>query len=193
MRASRTPNALSSLLWAGAAGLGLSLLGLMPASAHGTAAGGLLGGASHPLLGLDHLLLLVSVGVCSAIAGPALLWLAAGGAIVGALAGSLGGSLPGAELLAALAIVAVAGALLLGQRAQGLLPLTVAGAVSIHALLHGLESSGQTSWWLGAGLSSAVVVGISHLAVSRLGPSLRQLVPSALLLLSAMLTLAALV
>lgn len=199
MRAPRTPNVLPSLLWSGAAGLGLSLLGLLPAAAHGTANAGWIGGASHPLLGLDHLLLLLTVGVSSALAGPAVLWLAAGGAVAGALAGSFGGTLPGAEVLAAAVIAAVAAVLILHQRrqlagglAQPVLPVVLAMAVGIHAMLHGLESSGQPSWWLGAALASCLVVGITHLGISRLSPTLRQLIPWALVLLGSVLTIAAL-
>ena len=55
---------------AAAAGLALSLLSALPAGAHGLASGGLVAGASHPLLGLDHLLLLVGVGGATALGGP---------------------------------------------------------------------------------------------------------------------------
>ena len=52
-----TPQAPRQLALAAAAGLGLSLLSALPAGAHGIAGSGLVAGASHPLLGLDHLLL----------------------------------------------------------------------------------------------------------------------------------------
>jgi len=192
MRAPISPKALLPLLQMGAAGLGLSLLGMLPAAAHGTAAAGMLGGAGHPLLGLDHLLLLLAVGTTSALAGPALLALAAGAAVAGALIGSFGGSLPGAELLAALVITALGAALLWQQRRQRhdqpgavVLAAVLAAAVALHALLHGLESSGQASWWLGAAVSSCLVVGLTHLSISRLKPSLRQAIPAILMLLSA--------
>ena len=55
-----------SLLLTGAAGLGLSLLSALPAAAHGHADASGLAGALHPLLGLDHLVLLVGIGLCAA-------------------------------------------------------------------------------------------------------------------------------
>ena len=58
-----TSNLSRSLLLSSAAGLSLSLLSALPASAHGGADAGLIGGALHPLLGIDHLLLLVGVGL----------------------------------------------------------------------------------------------------------------------------------
>ena len=36
------------------------------AMAHGSATGGALAGATHPLLGLDHLLMLIAVGTAAA-------------------------------------------------------------------------------------------------------------------------------
>ena len=59
----------SALLSSTAAGLGLSLLSMLPAGAHGSAEHGVIHGALHPLLGLDHLLMLVAVGLCAAQAG----------------------------------------------------------------------------------------------------------------------------
>ena len=55
-----------SLVPALAAGFGLSLLSGLPAGAHGLATGDLLTGGLHPLLGMDHLLLLVGVGAAAA-------------------------------------------------------------------------------------------------------------------------------
>ncbi|MFZ0408170.1 MAG: HupE/UreJ family protein [Cyanobium sp.] len=146
-----------------AAGLGLSLLSALPAGAHGLASAGLLAGGLHPLLGLDHLLLLVGVGAAAASVEASLLLFALGGALLGACFGAFGGTLPLAELLAALAISAV-GLLLLrtpgSDRRPGLvLPGSVIGmAVAIHALLHGQAATGELGWWLGAGASSVVVV-----------------------------------
>ncbi|WP_415398689.1 HupE/UreJ family protein [Synechococcus sp. W4D4] len=153
-----------SLLTSTAAGLGLSLLSVLPAGAHGTADHGVLGGALHPLLGLDHLLMLVAVGLCAAQAGRQLLIYALAGALIGSVFGSFGGQLPGAEVLAALAVSAVATVLVLvlrGSCGRQVLALTVAGGLGLHAMLHGLESSGTSLWWAGALLSSVAVVGTS--------------------------------
>ena len=153
-----------SLLSSAAAGLSLSLLSVLPAGAHGSAEHGVIDGALHPLLGLDHLLMLVAVGLCAAQAGRQVLGDALAGALIGSVLGSFGGQLPGAEVLAALALSAVAAVLVLvlrGLCSRQILALTVAGGVSVHALLHGLESSGSSFWWAGALLGSVAVVGAS--------------------------------
>ena len=164
-----------SPLLALAAGFGLSLLSGLPAGAHGLAGGGLLAGGLHPLLGLDHLLLLVGVGAAATAMDGSLLLFALGGALVGSGFGAFGASLPQAEVLAALAVSAVG--LLLLRPSQGpdrrpglVLPGSViAGAVAIHALLHGHAASGELGWWLGAGSSSLVVVLVTMAALKRLG------------------------
>lgn len=195
MRASSTAKAIPSLLKLGGAGLSLSLLGMLPAGAHGLADAGLAGGATHPLLGIDHLLLLAAVGTTSALAAPVLLWLAAAAAVIGGVCGSLGANLPGSELLAALVITALGAALLRhlhrNQVGLGLLGTALTAAVAVHAMLHGLESSGQPGWWLGAALSSCLVVGMTHLGLQRLNPSLRRTVPGALVVASSVLAIAA--
>ena len=160
-----------SLLRSAAAGLILSLLSVLPAGAHGSAEHGVIDGALHPLLGLDHLLILVAVGLCAAQAGRQVLGYALAGALIGSVFGSFGGQLPGAEVLAALALSAVAAVLVLvlrGLCSRQILALTVAGGVSVHALLHGLESSGSSFWWAGALLGSVAVVGTSALLSQRL-------------------------
>ena len=169
-----TPIAMRQLVPAAAAGLGLSLLSALPAGAHGMADGSLVSGAAHPLLGLDHLLLLLGVGALSSIAGTPVLLFALGGGLVGALLGSNGGQLPAAELLAALAVSALGLVILQWHRLEQRLPVTVVGsivaaAVAVHALLHGQEApAGSWSWWLGALLASTAVVALSQLALQRL-------------------------
>ena len=163
------------LALAAAAGLGLSLLSGVPAQAHGVADAGLLAGASHPLLGLDHLLLLLGVGGVAAYVSGSVLLFALGGALVGAVLGSLGGNLPAAEVWAALAVSGL-GLLPLQlqlQRSQrspqlGLVGSLVAAAVAVHAMLHGQEATGSMTWWLGAGLASAAVVVSSFVLLRRL-------------------------
>ena len=156
------------------------ILGGHPALAHSTAAGGALSGLSHPLLGLDHLCMLMAVGTAASYISSRLLLWALGGAVIGAAVGLTGWSLPSAELLAALAVSVMGGVILLAGKASNTSkgnPLTslsasvVAVGVSLHAMLHGLEapSDGSTVlWWGGALLSSALVCGATYLLLKKL-------------------------
>ena len=166
------------------AGFGLALtalgaLGPAPAQAHGVVDGGLMAGVLHPLLGLDHLLLLVGVGAAGAAISSRLLLWGGAGALLGAAFGALGGNLPAAELLAALAVPALALLVLRSLRqsgAQGQDGLTLAGAliaaaVAVHAMLHGQEApqgGAALAWWLGAALASLAVAGSTTLLLQRL-------------------------
>ena len=152
-----------------------------PAQAHGGASAdvgavGAIGGVVHPLLGLDHLTLLVAVGAAAATISWQLLVWALAGALAGAAIGVSGGAIPGAEGLAALAISAV-GLLLLsaGKVGKGVTgPLggvVVAAALAIHAMLHGLEAPQDSStwlWWGGALVSSACICGGAALLFKQL-------------------------
>ena len=152
-----------------------------PAQAHGGAAAGVgavgvMGGGVHPLLGLDHLTLLLAVGASAAAISWQLLFWAFAGALAGAAIGVTGGVIPGAEGLAALAISAV-GLLLLaaGRVAKGgkgpLAGVVVAAALAIHAMLHGLEAPQDSStwiWWGGALVSSACICGGAALLFKQL-------------------------
>jgi urease accessory protein len=148
---------------AGGAGFALSLLSTLPASAHDAAGGSLAGGALHPLIGIDHLLLLVGVGAAASLVDRSLLAFALAGAVLGGALGSMGMALPGAELLAALAVSAVGLLLLRRLRGSAGMPGVHGGglilaAVALHALLHGQEAPGAPAWWVGAAAASAAVV-----------------------------------
>lgn len=111
-----------------------------PAAAHtGVSIGGGLGaGLAHPLLGLDHLLAMLSVGALGAVAGGAALW-ALPAAFMAAMAlGSglalAGIGLPGVELGIAASLV-VFGALLATR--AGLPAAAAAAVVAVFALFHG--------------------------------------------------------
>ena len=197
-----TTPSLRQLAPAAAAGLALSLLSALPAGAHGLASGGLVAGASHPLLGLDHLLLLVGVGGAAALAGPSLLLVALAAAVVGSLFGAFGGHLPAAELLAALTVSGLGLALLARQRnhqlgGQGVLTVVLAVAVAVHAMLHGQEASGSASellgWWIGAALASTAVVGASAAALRQSQPAWRLRLAAGLTIAGGLLALAPLV
>lgn len=156
------------------------VLGTHPALAHGTAAGGALGGLTHPLLGLDHLFMLMAAGTAASFISSQLLLWALGGAVIGAAVGFTGFTVASAEVLAALAISAV-GALILvaGRFAKTSNPnmlttisgVLVAGGISIHAMLHGLEAPKDSStllWWSGALFSSVLVCGGTYLLQRKL-------------------------
>jgi urease accessory protein len=162
------------LALAGVAGFALSLLSALPVSAHGNAGGGLAVGFAHPLLGLDHLFLLVGVGAAASFVSWQLLLFALGGALIGALFGVSGGALPMAEVLAALSISGMGLLILRGHR-SGLSPsiplygTVVAASVAIHGMLHGHEPAGAGSWWFGALLGACAVSGLTFLVLRRLG------------------------
>ena len=182
----------AQLLPAAAAGLGLSLLSTLPASAHGGAGAGLAGGMTHPLLGLDHLLLLVGVGTASATLGVQVLVFALVGTVVGAVFGSLGGALPGAEVIAALSVSAVGLLVLQRQRLSQWAGPLLAAAVAVHAMLHGQEATGTASWWVGAAISALVVVGATHLVLTRTSARVAVVVAALLSLAGGVLALGAL-
>ena len=161
-------------------GLAIALSSGTAAQAHGLAAGGAVGGLTHPLLGLDHLFMLMAVGTAASYISARLLLWALGGAVVGAAVGFTGLSLPSAELLASLAIAAVAAlTLFIGRSANPdnsrpltrIAELTVAGGLAIHAMLHGLEAPKDSTtllWWSGALLSSTLVCGGTFLVLRKL-------------------------
>ncbi|MCP9774296.1 HupE/UreJ family protein [Cyanobium sp. WAJ14-Wanaka] len=152
------------------------LLAAIPAQAHGSAGaglagGGLAGGLMHPLMGLDHLLMLLAVGAVGAFISPALLGWALGGALVGGMVGSslasFGLNLPAGELLAALAIVALGIVIFASAKGRSITftPALVALGVSFHSMLHGLEvpqDGSSLGWWMGALAASALVAGCSY-------------------------------
>ena len=156
------------------------VLGTHPALAHGTAAGGALGGLTHPLLGLDHLFMLMAAGTAASFISSQLLLWALGGAVIGAAVGFTGFTVASAEVLAALAISAVGVLILLaGRVAKTTNPnilttisgVVVGGGISIHAMLHGLEAPKDSStllWWSGALLSSVLVCGGTYLLQKKL-------------------------
>lgn len=155
----------------------VACLGLaLPAQAHDAASHvGLLTGALHPLVGLDHLLLLIAVGGAAAAISPLLLGWALAGGLIGAGLTGLASQLPRLELIAALAISAVALLALKRPQAQ-IQPLVPAGslvalAVAVHAMLHGLAAptdGGLVLWWLGALSSSAAAAAGSYALLRRL-------------------------
>lgn len=158
------------------AALAVSLAG--PAFAH-TGAGathGLLAGIGHPLLGPDHLLAMLSVGVWSALAVPGRAWLAPLAFVSAMLAGA-GLSLAGIGLPAVEGMIA-ASVLVLGLMvvAGGRMPVTAGVALcGLFAMFHGHAHAGEATgtvlaYIAGFSLSTAAIhlagIGIGR-AVSR--------------------------
>lgn len=121
-----------------------SIAASSPVFAHtGHSTNGLWAGLSHPLLGVDHIFAMVTVGVLAAVLGRAIAVPSAflGAMVIGGAAGIAGMPLPGGEAAIAVSVVALGAALIAGTAlhpgaALGLVAL--AGAVHGHA--HGLEA-----------------------------------------------------
>ena len=175
------------------------ILGTHPALAHGIASVGVTGGLTHPLTGLDHLFMLMAVGTAASLISSQLLLWAVVGAVIGAALGFSGFTVASAEVLAALAISAL-GALILvagkvAKTSNATLLTTVSGAlvaggVSIHAMLHGVEAPKDNStllWWSGAFLSSALVCGGTYLLLKKLPVSVTKTAAVAFLAIGGLL------
>lgn len=117
-----------------------------PAGAHtGHPAGGALDGLAHPVLGLDHLLVMVAIGVLAALAGSRrLAWRTplgfVAGMVVGGVAGLAGLAVPGGELLVAATVVAVGLGIVTVARGEARWLPVAAGAMGV---LHGLAHGGE--------------------------------------------------
>ena len=147
------------------------LLGTHAALAHGPAATGALSGHAHPCLGLDPLVLLLAVGGAASLVCSHWLRWALGGACIGAVIGFTEFSLPWAKVLASLPISVIALVTLLTNRNA---TTTTPAAVSVHALLHGLEASPESNsllWWSGALFSPVLVCGSRGLSLPTSGQS----------------------
>ncbi len=114
------------------------LLPLLIPVAHAGGDSGALSGFLHPLLGLDHMLAMVAVGLLSAQMGGRAIWTVpaafVGVMVVGGIAGMLGVPLPLVELGIAASVIVLGIALALKQG----LPVGVAMIfVGLFALFHG--------------------------------------------------------
>jgi len=148
----------------------------------GHAANSLFAGLSHPLLGADHLLAMLAVGLWSAAALPAgrralgpLAFLAA--LALGAVAGAQGLSLGFVEPAIALSVVVLAAMLLAARRLPAAAGLgLVALAAGLHGLAHGSEAPVDglfASYAVGFLATSAAL----HIAGLGLGQRLLKLQP----------------
>ena len=105
---------------------------------HSYGGGGILSGFLHPLLGLDHLLAMLAVGVLSAQIGGRALWTVpatfVGTMAIGALLGIAGVALPLVEYGITFSVLILGLAILFGDRIPEWAALI---AVAIFALFHG--------------------------------------------------------
>jgi urease accessory protein len=118
----------------------VTMISLTPTLAHtaGGIGGGLGAGFTHPLVGLDHLLAMVSVGIWGAQLGAPAIWVLPIGfpliMAVGGAAGVLGVPLPGTELVIAFSVLVLGVMVTRAER----LPLAAALAiVAVFAFAHG--------------------------------------------------------
>jgi urease accessory protein len=162
---------------AGAAVLALPLLLAAPASAHhamgalglaeATPLTGLISGLAHPVLGPDHLLFLVALGLVGLQRrGAWMLALLAVGLGASALGLVLPG-LPGSELLVALSLVAAALVLLQRLPALVLLPAFALHGYVLSASVLGWESTPIAFYFLGLLLSQSLLLAGSLCLVRR--------------------------
>jgi len=144
---------------------------------HGTS--GLAAGLTHPLLGPDHLLAMLAVGVWSVTAlpahkawqGPVAFMLALA---LGAALGMTGATVPYLEHMIALSVVLFGAMLLLARRAMpapaglGL----IAAAAILHGLAHGAEAPAQGVAGYAAGFMATTAA--LHIAGVGIGLSIRR-------------------
>ena len=117
----------------------LAVLVAAPAHAHaGGAVAGIAQGALHPLLGADHLLAMVAVGLWAAQRGGRATWLLPltflAAMVGGAVLGATGVALPGVEQGILLSVLLLGALVAAAVRVR---PLAGAAVVAAFALLHG--------------------------------------------------------
>ena len=123
----------------------LLLLAASPAAAHtGSASGGFFSGFVHPLLGIDHMVAMVAVGLWGAFLGPPAIWMlpivfplimAIGGA-----GGILGAPMPGVETGIALSAVVLGLMVALAARPRLWIAVVLVGVFAVfHGHAHGSE------------------------------------------------------
>jgi urease accessory protein len=145
------------------------LLLAQPALAHTEAgvAGGLVSGFLHPILGPDHVVAMVAVGLWGAFLGMPAMWvlpvvfplvMALGGVL-----GVLGVPLPGVEVGIALSAVALGAMVAFAARPPLWVAAVLVGAFAIfHGHAHGAELPGAANP-LAYGLGFVVATGLLHL------------------------------
>lgn len=111
---------------------------------HSVSGNGLVAGLLHPLLGWDHLLAMLTVGLLSAQLGGRALWAVpgtfVGSMIVGGIVGMLGWEMPALQSGIAASVLVMGVAVALDRRFTLAVPLSLAGLFGfVHGQAHGVE------------------------------------------------------
>lgn len=130
----------------------LPLLAAAHAGVEGHAHLGFMAGFVHPFTGLDHLAVMVAVGLWSALAarraGPDLLWGPAGFAVMllaGALLGLQGVQLPAVEPMIAASLLVTGLLVITRWQIPGIAAALLVGVFAVfHGLAHGYELAGSS-------------------------------------------------
>jgi urease accessory protein len=122
------------------------------AHAHVGTAGGFAAGLHHPVLGLDHLLAMVSVGVISAQLGGAAIWRIPTAFVammgVGGMLGLWRGDLVAIEAGIAASLVGLGLAMAADRRIPVAIAMAFVGTFAVfHGVAHGREVPGEVRSW----------------------------------------------
>lgn len=159
----------------------------MPALAHtgSHAASGLTDGFAHPFSGLDHMLVMLAVGLFAAVLGRRALWAVPASFVsmmlVGGIMGFMGIEIPAVEAGIALSVVVLGVTLAAGIRCLISVAMTLTGIFAIfHGYAHGVEMPSEaaaplyslgfvsaTALLHGMGLAIGLVLG-NHKIIHRL-------------------------
>jgi urease accessory protein len=135
--------------------------------------GGFRSGFTHPILGFDHVVAMVAVGLWGAFLGQPAIWLLP---VVfplvmafGGLGGVLGVPLPGGEMGIAASAVALGAMVALALRPPLWVPVILVGAFAIfHGHAHGTELP-EAANPLAYGVGFVIATGLLHLSGVALG------------------------
>ncbi len=141
------------------------------------AGGGFMKGFLHPILGYDHLIAMVAVGLWGAFLGDRALWLLPivfpSIMAVGAAVGILGVTLPLVEFVIALSGVVLGALIVLKFRAPLAIAIVLVGVFALfHGYAHGLEMPAEMSvltygagFVVGTGLLHMIGIGLGFLTM----------------------------
>lgn len=151
----------------------ITLPGLVFAHAPEGAGGGFMTGFLHPILGFDHLVAMVAVGLWGAFLGDRALWILPivfpSIMAVGAAIGIIGLEIPLVEFVIALSGVVLGALIALRFRAPLAIAMVLVGIFAIfHGYAHGLEMPEQISA-ITYGAGFVIGTGLLHLAGIGLG------------------------